>query len=155
MWYSNFILLFPLLLLLLETGFHYVGLAGLEQAGLELTEIHQTLVSWVLVCKVCTAVASQSSFLNLVNLFKQFLCCWFLSTWHSWRHLGRRDLNWESVPTRLACGLACELSSWLMGEVGGPSSLWAEQTLRWVREQTKQAWEKRSSVWDPGSRETK
>jgi hypothetical protein len=29
--------------LLLETGSHYMGLAGLEQAGLEFTEIHPSL----------------------------------------------------------------------------------------------------------------
>ena len=43
----------------------------------------------------------------------------------SQNHLGRRNLNWGSNSTRLACGKTCSAFSWLIIYVGEPSSLWA------------------------------
>lgn len=48
---------------------------------------------------------------------------------------GKGELSWEIVPTRLVCGQACGMFSWLMIYVGGLIPLWAaspQVLLSWI-----------------------
>lgn len=54
-----------------------------------------------------------------------------MSTRHKPESFRRGKLNWENASARFACGTSCGMSSWLMTDVRGPSSLWVMPPLSW------------------------